>query len=568
MSETEKRDFIRQIIHDDLESGKHSEIVTRFPPEPNGYLHIGHVMSICLNFGVAAETGGRTFLRLDDTNPGKESKEYVDAIKRDVHWLGFDWQDRLTHASDYFGQLYESACRLIEMGGAYVDSLSADEIREHRGTLTEPGRNSPYRDRSVEENLDLFRRMRAGEFGDGEHVLRARIDMSSPNMNMRDPALYRIRHIPHQNAGDEWCIYPMYDFAHGLSDAYEHITHSLCTHSLCTLEFEDHRPLYDWFLDQLKPEYRPRQIEFSRLNLAYAVTSKRKLNTLVDEGIVSGWDDPRMPTIAGMRRRGYPVAALREFVTRAGVTKKDKLIEMGVLENCIRETLGEQAERRMAVLRPLKVVLTNYPENTVEMMEAMNHPGRPELGTREMPFSRELWIEQDDFMEDAPRKFFRLKPGGEVRLRFGYIIRCDEVVRNTAGDVVELRCSYDPDTRSGTASSDRKVKGTIHWVSCEHAIDARVRLYDRLFNEANPNAVDDIHGALNPESLEIVDGKLEPALAELSAGQAVQFERLGYFCADEKEDSAAARVINRIVTLRDSWAKLEKQAMQQQNQVV
>jgi len=355
----------------------------------------------------------------------------------------------------------------------------------------------------------------------------------------------------------------MYDFAHGLSDAYEHITHSLCT-----LEFEDHRPLYDWFLDQLKPEYRPRQIEFSRLNLAYAVTSKRKLNTLVDEGIVSGWDDPRMPTIAGMRRRGYPVAALREFVTRAGVTKKDKLIEMGVLENCIRETLGEQAERRMAVLRPLKVVLTNYPENTVEMMEAMNHPGRPELGTREMPFSRELWIEQDDFMEDAPRKFFRLKPGGEVRLRFGYIIRCDEVVRNTAGDVVELRCSYDPDTRSGTASSDRKVKGTIHWVSCEHAIDARVRLYDRLFNEANPNAVDDIHGALNPESLEIVDGKLEPALAELSAGQAVQFERLGYFCADEKEDSAAARVINRIVTLRDSWAKLEKQAMQQQNQVV
>jgi glutaminyl-tRNA synthetase len=562
MSETETRDFIRQIIHDDLESGKHSEIVTRFPPEPNGYLHIGHVMSICLNFGVAAETGGRTFLRLDDTNPGKESKEYVDAIKRDVHWLGFDWEDRLTHASDYFGQLYESACRLIEMGCAYVDSLTADEIREHRGTLTEAGTDSPYRDRSIEENMDLFKRMRAGEFGDGEHVLRARIDMSSPNMNMRDPALYRIRHIPHQNAGDEWCIYPMYDFAHGLSDAYEHITHSLCT-----LEFEDHRPLYDWFLDQLKPEHRPRQIEFSRLNLAYAVTSKRKLNTLVDEGIVSGWDDPRMPTIAGMRRRGYPVAALREFVTRAGVTKKDKLIEMGVLENCIRETLGEQAERRMAVLRPLKVVLTNYPDNKVEMMEALNHPGRPELGTREMPFSRELWIEQDDFMEEAPRKFFRLKPGGEVRLRFGYIIRCDEVIKNAAGDVVELRCSFDPDTRSGTGSSDRKVKGTIHWVSCEHAIDARVRLYDRLFNEANPNAVSDIHGVLNPESLEIVDGKLEPALADLSAGQAVQFERLGYFCPDEQEDSAAARVINRIVTLRDSWARLEKQAMQQQNQV-
>ena len=556
MSETETRDFIRQIIHDDLESGKHSEIVTRFPPEPNGYLHIGHVMSICLNFGVAAETGGRTFLRLDDTNPGKESKEYVDAIKRDVHWLGFDWEDRLTHASDYFGQLYESACRLIEMGCAYVDSLSADEIREHRGTLTEPGRNSPYRDRSVEENLDLFRRMRAGDFGDGEHVLRARIDMRSPNMNMRDPALYRIRHIPHQNAGDEWCIYPMYDFAHGLSDAYEHITHSLCT-----LEFEDHRPLYDWFLDQLKPEYRPRQIEFSRLNLAYAVTSKRKLNTLVDEGIVSGWDDPRMPTIAGMRRRGYPVAALREFVTRAGVTKKDKLIEMGVLENCIRETLGEQAERRMAVLRPLKVVLTNYPENTVEMMEAMNHPGRPELGTREMPFSRELWIERDDFMEEAPRKFFRLKPGGEVRLRFGYIISCDEVVKNAAGDVVELRCSYDPDTRSGTGTSDRKVKGTIHWVSANHGVPAKVRLYDRLFTVPDPNSVDDFMTVINPDSLETVDAILEPALQELAVDQAVQFERLGYFCADSEEHSGNAPVINRIVTLRDSWAKIEKQAM-------
>ena len=559
MSDTQTRDFIRQIIHDDLASAKHTEIVTRFPPEPNGYLHIGHVMSICLNFGVAAETGGRTFLRLDDTNPGKESKEYVDAIKRDVHWLGFDWGDRLTHASDYFDQLYDSACRLIEMGCAYVDSLSADEIREYRGTLTEPGRNSPYRERSVDENLELFRRMRAGEFDDGEHVLRARIDMSAPNMNMRDPALYRIRHIPHQNAGDEWCIYPMYDFAHGLSDAYEGITHSLCT-----LEFEDHRPLYDWFLDQLQPEHRPRQIEFSRLNLAYAVTSKRKLNALVEEGIVSGWDDPRMPTIAGMRRRGYPVAALRDFVTRAGVTKKDKLIEMGVLENCIRENLGEAAERRMAVLNPLKIVLTNYPEDKVEMMEAMNHPGRPELGTREMPFSRELWIERDDFMEDAPRKFFRLKPGGEVRLRFGYIIQCDEVIKDEAGDVVELRCSHDPDTRSGTGSSDRKVKGTIHWVSCQHAIDASVRLYDRLFTEANPNAVDDFHSVLNPKSLETANGKLEPALRDLAAGQSVQFERLGYFCVDEKDDSANARVVNRIVTLRDSWAKLEKQAMQQQ----
>ena len=559
MNDTQSRDFIRQIIHDDLASGKHTEIVTRFPPEPNGYLHIGHVMSICLNFGVAKETGGRTFLRLDDTNPGKESKEYVDAIKRDVHWLGFDWEDRLTHASDYFEQLYESACRLIEMGCAYVDSLSADEIREHRGTLTEPGVDSPYRNRSVEENMDLFRRMRAGEFGDGELVLRAKIDMASPNMNMRDPAVYRIRHIPHQNAGDEWCIYPMYDFAHGLSDAYEHITHSLCT-----LEFEDHRPLYAWFLDQLQPPHRPRQIEFSRLNLAYTITSKRKLNMLVEEGIVSGWDDPRMPTIAGMRRRGYPPASMRDFVTRAGVTKKDKLIEMGVLENCVRETLGESAERRMAVLRPLKVVLTNYPEDQVEIVEALNHPARPELGTRTMPFSRELWIERDDFMEDAPRKFFRLKPGGEVRLRFGYIIRCDEVIKDDSGEVIELRCSYDPETRSGSGQSDRKVKGTIHWVSCQHAVDASVRLYDRLFTEANPNAVSDFLSVLNPNSLETVVARMEPALAELPQGQAVQFERLGYFCADEADDTPDARVLNRIVTLRDSWAKLEKQAMQQQ----
>ena len=559
MSDQEPRDFIRQIIHEDLESGKHSEIVTRFPPEPNGYLHIGHVMSICLNFGVAAETRGRTFLRLDDTNPGKESPEFVEAIKRDVHWLGFDWEDRLTHASDYFGQLHDAATRLIELGVAYVDSLSAEEIREHRGTLTEPGTNSPYRDRSVEENLDLFRRMYAGEFGDGEHVLRSKIDMASPNMNMRDPAIYRIRHIPHQNAGDEWCIYPMYDFAHGLSDAYEGITHSLCT-----LEFEDHRPLYDWFLDQLQPEHRPRQIEFSRLNLAYAITSKRKLSALVEEGIVTGWDDPRMPTIAGMRRRGYPPAALREFVKRAGVTKKDKLIEMGALETCVRDTLGDVAERRMAVLRPLKVVLTNYPEGQVETMEAMNHPADPRMGTREMPFSRELWIEQDDFMEEAPRKFFRLKPGGEVRLRFGYIIKCDEVIKNDAGEVIELRCSYDADTRSGTGSSDRKVKGTIHWVSCEHAVDATVRLYDRLFTEANPNAASDFHSVLNPKSLETISARLEPALGELAAGQAVQFERLGYFCADEKDDADEARVINRIVTLRDSWAKLEKQAMQKQ----
>jgi glutaminyl-tRNA synthetase len=556
MSEATGRDFIRQIIFEDLQSGKHDEIVTRFPPEPNGYLHVGHVMAICLNFGIGEENDGRTFLRLDDTNPGKEKEEYVQAIMQDVHWLGFDWDDRLTHASDYFEKIYASAERLIEMGVAYVDSLSAEEIRQYRGTLTEPGKNSPHRDRSIEENLDLFRRMHAGEFGDGEHVLRAKIDMASPNMNLRDPALYRIRHIDHQRTGDAWCIYPMYDFAHTMSDAFEGITHSLCT-----LEFEDHRPLYDWFLDQLKPDNRPRQIEFSRLNLAYTITSKRKLNALIESGEVSGWDDPRVPTIAGMRRRGYPASAMREFVRRGGVTKKDKLIEMGVLENCVREELGDAAERRMAVLRPLKVVLTNYPEDQVEIMQAMNHPGNPELGTREMPFSRELWIEQDDFMEDAPRKFFRLKPDGEVRLRFGYIIKCEEVIKNDDGDVVELRCSYDPDTRSGTGTSDRKVKGTIHWVSAAHAVPAKVRLYDRLFTIPDPNSVEDSMSVLNPDSLEVVDAMLEPALRDLSDGQAVQFERLGYFCTDSEEHSVDAPVLNRIVTLRDSWAKIEKQAM-------
>jgi glutaminyl-tRNA synthetase len=539
-----------------LESGKHDEIVTRFPPEPNGYLHVGHVMSICLNFGVGEENDGRTFLRFDDTNPGKEKEEYVRAIEHDVHWLGFDWGDRLTHASDYFDRIYEAAETLIEKGVAYVDSLSADEIREHRGTLTEAGRNSPHRDRSVEENLDLFRRMRGGEFEDGAHVLRAKIDMASPNMNLRDPALYRIRHVDHQRTGSKWCIYPMYDFAHTLSDAFEGITHSLCT-----LEFEDHRPLYDWFLDQLKPEHRPRQIEFSRLNLAYTITSKRKLNLLIENGVVLGWDDPRMPTIAGMRRRGYPAAAVRDFVKRGGVTKKDKLIEMGVLENCIREELGETAERRMAVLRPLKVVLTNYPEDQVEIMQAMNHPANPDMGTRDMPFSRELWIEQDDFLEEAPRKFFRLKPGGEVRLRFGYIIKCEEVIKDDDGNVVELRCTYDPDTRSGTGTSDRKVKGTIHWVSASHGIPANVRLYDRLFTVPDPNAVDDFMTALNAESLDIVDAILEPALADLAVGEAVQFERLGYFCADSADHSVGSPVINRIVTLRDSWAKIEKQAM-------
>ena len=556
MSDAPPRDFIRQIIHEDLESGKHAEIVTRFPPEPNGHLHLGHVMSICLNFGVAEETGGRTFLRFDDTNPGNEREEYVQAIERDVHWLGFDWGERLSHASDYFDQLYAFAEQLIELGVAYVDSLSADEIREYRGTLTEPGKDSPHRGRSIDENLALFRRMRDGEFADGEHLLRAKIDMASPNMNLRDPALYRIRHINHQHTGDKWCIYPMYDFAHTMSDALEHITHSLCT-----LEFEDHRPLYDWLLDQLKPEHRPRQIEFSRLNLAYAITSKRKLKALIENDVVTGWDDPRMPTIAGLRRRGYPATALREFVKRGGVTKKDKLIEMGVLENCVREELGESAPRRMGVLRPLKVVLNNYPEGQVEMMTASNHPNRPELGTREVPFSRELYIEQDDFLEEAPRKFFRLKPDGEVRLRNGYIIRCDEVIKDDAGEVIELHCSYDPDTRSGTGSSDRKVKGTIHWVSAEQAVAAEVRLYDRLFTIPDPNTADDFMEVLNPDSLLSVRAMLEPSLADLAEGEAVQFERLGYFCVDSVEHAAGAPVINRIVTLRDSWAKIEKAAM-------
>lgn len=559
-SEPVARDFIRQIIYEDLESGKHDAIVTRFPPEPNGYLHIGHVMSICLNFGVAEETGGRTYLRFDDTNPGNEDEEYVDAIERDVRWLGFDWETRLTHASDYFSDLYAAAETLVEMGLAYVDSLSAEEIREYRGTLTEPGKNSPHRNRTVESNLDLLRRMRDGEFADGEHVLRAKIDMSSPNMNLRDPALYRIRHVKHQHTGDKWRIYPMYDFAHTLSDAFEGITHSLCT-----LEFEDHRPLYNWFLDQLPRDTRPRQIEFSRLNLAYTITSKRKLGALIDAGIVSGWDDPRMPTIAGMRRRGYPASALRDFVSRAGVTKKDKLIEMAMLENSVREAFGDSAERRMAVLRPLKVVLTNYPEQQIETLQAMNHPNNPDMGTRDVPFSRELWIEQDDFMVDAPRKFFRLKPGGEVRLRSAYIIRCDDVISDDSGNVVELRCSYDADTRSGTGASDRKVKGTIHWVSAQHAIDAEVRLYDRLFTMANPNTVADPNSILNQNSLERVAAKLEPALSNTSAGEAVQFERLGYFSPDCADDSTSVRVFNRIVTLRDSWAKLEKQALQGQN---
>ena len=561
MNDNQPLDFIRQIIADDVASGKNGgAVVTRFPPEPNGYLHIGHAKSICLNFGVAEENGGTTFLRFDDTNPAKEDEMYVRAIQEDVRWLGFDWGDRLSHASDYFDPLYEAAETLITAGSAYVDSLTADEIRQYRGSLTEPGKNSPHRGRSVEENLDLFRRMRAGEFADGEHVLRAKLDMGSPNMNMRDPTLYRIRHVSHQRSGDKWCIYPMYDFAHGLSDAFEGITHSICT-----LEFEDHRPLYDWLLEQVETKNRPRQYEFSRLNLAYALTSKRKLNHLVEEGVVDGWDDPRLATIAGMRRRGYPAAALRDFCKRIGVTKKENMIEMASLENSIRENLDHNAERRMAVMRPLKVVLTNYPEGQTEMMAAKNHPNRPELGEREVPFSRELYIERDDFMEEAPRKFFRLKPDGEVRLRFGYIIRCDEVVKDDDGNVIELRCSYDPETRSGTGTSDRKVKGTIHWVSAAHAIPAEVRLYDRLFTEANPGAADDIDAILNPNSLEVVDAMLETSLDGSEPGNFWQFERLGYFCADAVDHTAEKPVINRIVTLRDSWAKLEKAALQNQS---
>ncbi|MDJ0927079.1 MAG: glutamine--tRNA ligase/YqeY domain fusion protein [Gammaproteobacteria bacterium] len=562
MNDTAGLDFIRQIIADDNASGKHDgRVCTRFPPEPNGYLHIGHAKAVCLNFGIALENSGQCFLRFDDTNPLKEEQHFADAIERDVHWLGFDWEDRLTHASDYYQQFYDCAVKLIEAGKAFVDEQTADEIRATRGTLTEPGKNSPYRDRPVADNLDLFKRMRAGEFPDGVYLLRAKIDMASPNMNMRDPAIYRIRHASHQRTGDEWPIYPMYDFAHPISDALEGITHSLCT-----LEFEDHRPLYDWVLDNLDLPYRPRQIEFSRLNVAYMITSKRKLAELIEQGQVGGWDDPRMPTIAGLRRRGYPPAALRDFCERVGVTKKDHLIEMALLENCVRENLNEHAPRAMAVLNPLKLVLTNYPADQTELMTAANHPNRPELGKRDLPFSGELWIERDDFMEDAPKKFFRLKPGGEVRLRNAYIVRCDEVVKSDSGEVTELRCSYDPDTRSGLPGASRKVKGTIHWVSAPHAISAPVRLYDRLFTIPRPDMDKDgrdFKEFLNPESLqEKTDAQLEPALADAMAGDVFQFERVGYFVVDQEHSQPGAPVFNRVVTLRDSWAKQEKAALQ------
>jgi len=552
---TESNDFIRQIIAEDVKTNKNEgQVVTRFPPEPNGYLHIGHAKSICLNFGIAAEQEGRQcYLRFDDTNPSKEELEYVESIKTDVHWLGYDWTDRLRHSSDYFDQLYDYAIALIKMNKAYVCSLTTEQIKESRGTLREPGKNSPYRERSISENLDLFERMKAGEFADGEHVLRAKIDMASPNINMRDPIIYRIKKMPHQMTGDKWCIYPMYDFTHCLSDAIEGITHSLCT-----LEFEDHRPLYDWILDTLNTPCHPQQIEFARLSLNYTVLSKRKLQELVENNLVSGWDDPRMPTLSGMRRRGYTPSAIRDFCDRIGVTRKNTQIEMGALENCIRQDLEAKAVRVMAVLKPLRVVIENYPEDQVEQLDAPNHPDYASMGTHQVPFSRVLYIEQEDFLEAPPKKFFRLAPGREVRLRYAYFITCQAVIKDEKGDIVELRCTYDPETRGGSAPDGRKVKGTLHWVSESHAIKAEVRLYDRLFNHPNPGADGtDFKAALNPNSMEVLtDSLVEASLANAQAGDRYQFERKGYFCVDSV--STDKLVFNRIVTLRDSWAKIEK----------
>jgi len=545
-------DFIREIVAEDLRTGKHAgRVHTRFPPEPNGYLHIGHAKSICLNFGVAAEFGGLCNLRYDDTNPTKEDVEYVEAIEEDVRWLGFDWSDRKFYASDYFEALYRYAEQLIREGNAYVDSLTADEIRDYRGTLTEPGRNSPYRERSPEENLDLFRRMRAGEFPDGTHVLRARIDMASPNINMRDPTLYRIRHAAHHRTGDAWCIYPTYDYAHPISDAIEGITHSLCT-----LEFEDHRPLYDWVIENTRPAARPQQIEFARLNLNYTIMSKRKLLALVERKLVTGWDDPRMPTIAGLRRRGYTPEAIRDFCSRIGVAKKENVVDVALLEHTVREDLNRRAPRALAVLRPLRVVIENYPEDREEFIEAVNNPEEPAAGTRRLPFSRELYIERDDFMESPPKKFFRLAPGSEVRLRHAYILKCDRAIKDASGVVTELRCSYDPESLSG-ATANRRVKGTIHWVSARHARTAEVRLYDRLFRSADPSEGDrDPLSDLNPDSLsKLVDCKVEPALAEAAPGARFQFERLGYFSVDP-DSREGTPLFNRTVTLKDTWAKI------------
>lgn len=549
--------FIRKIVEEDLAQGRCQEAVrTRFPPEPNGYLHIGHAKAICLNFGIAEEYGGKCNLRFDDTNPEKEEQKYAAAIQEDVRWLGFDWEDRLFHASDYFEALFQYAVELIKMGRAYVDSLSMEAIRARRGTLTEPGQDSPHRDRPVEENLDLFHRMKAGEFDEGDHVLRAKIDMGSPNLNMRDPVLYRIREADHYRTGAAWRIYPMYDFTHCLSDAIEGVTHSLCS-----LEFEDHRPLYDWFIDNLAPPARPRQYEFARLNLEHTVLSKRKLLELVRERRVKGWDDPRMPTLSGLRRRGFTPRSIREFCERIGVTKSDAYIDMAALEHVIREELDANAPRRMAVLRPLKVVIDNYPEDEEELLDAANHPQNGGLGSRQVPFAKALYIERDDFMEEPPRKFFRLAPGREVRLRYAYFITCNEVVKDAdTGEVIELRCSYDPATRGGNAPDGRKVKGTLHWVSAKHALRAEVRLYDRLFSAANPERDgDDWKAWLNPASEEtLTNCFVEPGLAEIAAEARFQFERLGYFCADRKDWRPEAPVFNRIVPLRDAWAKLRK----------
>lgn len=546
-------DFIREKIRDDLASGKVAKVVTRFPPEPNGYLHIGHAKSICLNFGVAQEFGGHCSLRFDDTNPAKEEQEYLDAIMEDVRWMGFDWGEHLHHASDYFETFHGYAVHLIEAGKAYVDDLNADEIREYRGTLTEPGKNSPYRDRNVAENLDLFQRMTVGEFQPGEKVLRAKIDMASGNINLRDPVLYRIVDKAHPRTGETWKVYPTYDFAHGQGDAIEHVTHSLCT-----LEFEDHRPLYDWLIENVPVPSRPRQTEFSRLNLTHTVLSKRRLIQLVTEKHVAGWDDPRMPTIRGLRRRGYPAAALRDLAARIGITKSDNTVEMPLLEHCARVYLNKHAERRMAVLRPLRVTIRNYPQGESEMLDAVNNPEDEGAGSRQVPFSRTLFIERDDFMEDPPKKFFRLGPGREVRLRYAYFVTCVDFVKDDAGEVVELICEYDPATKGGDAPDGRKVKGTLHWVSADHAVDAEVRLYEHLFQSENPMASGDPISDLNPNSLEVLRGcKLEPALAAASEDAAVQFERLGYFARD-KDSSDEKLVFNRTVSLKDTWAKIQK----------
>ena len=551
-------DFIRNIISADLDSGKHQHIVTRFPPEPNGQLHIGHAKSICLNFGVANDFDGKCFMRFDDTNPVKEDDEYVEGILRDVRWLGFDWGERLTHASDYFEQLYLFAEELIQKGKAYVESQNADEIRELRGTLTEPGKNSPFRERSVGDNLTLFRKMRGGEFEDGTHVLRAKIDMASPNINLRDPVLYRIRKISHQRTADQWCIYPLYDFTHGLSDALEGVTHSLCT-----LEFEDHRPLYEWILAEVSAPCLPRQIEFSRLNLRYTVLSKRRLIQLVEEGHVNGWDDPRMLTLSGLRRRGYPPSAIRLFCDRIGISKSENNIEMSVLEDSAREELDKTAPRAMAVLRPLKVVITNYPEDKTEEFEPSRHPKNPEMGTRKVPFSSEIYIDHDDFRIDPPAKYFRLAPGKEVRLRFAYVIRCEEVIYDSDGKVRELHCTYDQATRSGAKAEGRKVKGIIHWVSIQHSVPVEVRLYDRLFVNRSPGSDDpggNFLNDLNPDSIETVTScRVEPGLLKAEPEDIYQFERVGYFCVDSKESRPEALVFNRTVTLRDTWAKLEQE---------